>query len=168
MRKIFLILVFIPLFVSAQSDIKHLSFMGIPLTGSLDVFAEKLMTKNPSWKRVEFIADSICRFKGDFFDIENCTITIWTYKQFNNQVTKASVLVTSNLEELAEGMINKYGPGSTHNTNSGVESIWILDEGKVHMELFSIPGSSFITIDYTDFVEAADELKKSIRKYDDL
>lgn len=62
--------------MSAQKQQRqHLKFMGIPITGTINAFADKVKAKNPNWVEEER-TDSTILFKGKFHLFENASIEI--------------------------------------------------------------------------------------------
>lgn len=74
-------------FAFAQGD-THLKFKGIPLTGSLTSFVEKLKSKGMTYIGQE---DGVALLKGEFAAYKDCTVGVVTFEG-TSQVCKVSAI----------------------------------------------------------------------------
>ena len=107
------------MFVVAQTPNKHLTFMGIPITGTLENFAQKLEAKGFEKK---YSDKTSVEFEGEFAGYSGCTIHVFKIRNPNIVYQVAVCLPKksswANLEKeyyKLKGMLtNKYGEPSSH------------------------------------------------------
>ena len=121
MKRILTIAVFIFsfMFVMAQTPNNHLTFKGIPITGTVESFAQKLVSKG--FKKIDSDKTSVV-FEGEFAGYSGCRICVC--KNSNRNIVYQVVVVFpeksswARLEEeynKFKGMLtNKYGEPSLH------------------------------------------------------
>ena len=77
MKKILFILLMAFSFMICQAQENHLKFKGIPITGTLDSFVNKLSDKGFSFIGTE---NGIALLKGEFAGHKNCTVGVSTFE----------------------------------------------------------------------------------------
>ena len=138
----------------AQNTTEHLSYMGIPITGTITQFQAKLQAKRCSLdKQTSNSLEVGCRaFKGNFIGNK---VTIFVYYDENTKVVYRVKSVISKISEniadqkyeyIKNMLLQKYGMTySNYGEQTGKESFSILVEGKLlnpKMDLTSLPLSS--------------------------
>ena len=107
------------MFIMAQTSNNHLTFMGIPITGTVENFAQKLGAKG--FKKVFSNKDAVV-FEGEFAGYSGCTIYVLKVPN-RNIVYRVGVFFPkesswANLEKeyyKFKGMLtNKYGKPASH------------------------------------------------------
>ena len=195
MKRILTIAVFIFsfMFVMAQTPNNHLTFKGIPITGTLENFARELGAKGFE----NIYSDKSCvGFKGEFAGYSGCNIYVFKVPN-RNIVYRVGVCLPekSSWERLEEeynkfkGMLtSKYGEPALHseifkegaltfNDAAKMSSLkagncdywaeWVADNGDIKMQIFSIPDTydGYICLTYFDKIN--DALAQKAQK-DDL
>ena len=159
------VLIFSFMFVMAQTPNKHLTFKGIPITGTLEDFAQKIEAKG--FKKT-FSGKIAAEFEGEFAGYSGCKI--YVFKIPNRNIVHKVVVVLpeksswARLEEeynKFKGMLtNKYGESSwssekfkegalTFNDDAKMASLkegncdygtaWKVDNGYITVQISSIP-----------------------------
>ena len=156
MKKIIMLWLFaiISIVGIAQNTTEHLSYMGIPITGTITQFQAKLQAKRCSLdKQTSNSLGLGCRaFKGNFIGNK---VTIFVYYDENTKVVYRVKSVISKISEniadqkyeyIKNMLLQKYGMTySNYGEQTGKESFSILVEGKLlnpKMDLTSLPLSS--------------------------
>lgn len=156
MKKIIMLWLFaiISIVGIAQNTTEHLSYMGIPITGTITQFQAKLQAKRCSLdKQTSNSLEVGCRaFKGNFIGNK---VTIFVYYDENTKVVYRVKSVISKISEniadqkyeyIKNMLLQKYGMTySNYGEQTGKESFSILVEGKLlnpKMDLTSLPLSS--------------------------
>ena len=156
MKKIIMLWLFaiISIIGIAQNTTEHLSYMGIPITGTITQFQAKLQAKRCSLdKQTSNSLEVGCRaFKGNFIGNK---VTIFVYYDENTKVVYRVKSVISKISEniadqkyeyIKNMLLQKYGMTySNYGEQTGKESFSILVEGKLlnpKMDLTSLPLSS--------------------------
>ena len=156
MKKIIMLWLFaiISIVGSAQNTTEHLSYMGIPITGTITQFQAKLQAKRCSLDKQTSNSLGVgCRaFKGNFIGNK---VTIFVYYDENTKVVYRVKSVISKISEniadqkyeyIKNMLLQKYGMTySNYGEQTGKESFSILVEGKLlnpKMDLTSLPLSS--------------------------
>ena len=151
------------MFVMAQTPNNHLTFKGIPITGTLEKFAQKMEAKG--FKKI--LSDkSAIAFEGEFAGYSDCEI--YVYKAPKRNIVYQVVVFFpeksswANLEKeyyKFKGMLtNKYGKPASHSEifkegastfnddakmsslkegNGAYWSAWKVDNGTIYMEIFT-------------------------------
>lgn len=156
MKKIIMLWLFaiISIIGIAQNTTEHLSYMGIPITGTITQFQAKLQAKRCSLDKQTSNSLGVgCRaFKGNFIGNK---VTIFVYYDENTKVVYRVKSVISKISEniadqkyeyIKNMLLQKYGMTySNYGEQTGKESFSILVEGKLlnpKMDLTSLPLSS--------------------------
>ena len=156
MKKIIMLWLFaiISIVGIAQNTTEHLSYMGIPITGTITQFQAKLQAKRCSLDKQTSNSLGVgCRaFKGNFIGNK---VTIFVYYDENTKVVYRVKSVISKISEniadqkyeyIKNMLLQKYGMTySNYGEQTGKESYSILVEGKLlnpKMDLTSLPLSS--------------------------
>ena len=156
MKKIIMLWLFaiISIVGIAQNTTEHLSYMGIPITGTITQFQAKLQAKRCLLdKQTSNSLEVGCRaFKGNFIGNK---VTIFVYYDENTKVVYRVKSVISKISEniadqkyeyIKNMLLQKYGMTySNYGEQTGKESFSILVEGKLlnpKMDLTSLPLSS--------------------------
>lgn len=156
MKKIFILWLFAMISIAslAQNTTEHLSYMGIPITGTITQFQSKLQAKGCSLDKMVSGSLSVgCRaFKGNFIGNK---VTIFVYYDEKTRVVYRVKSVVGNVSEsIAEQKYNqiknmllqKYGMTySNYGEQTGKESFSVLVEGKKlnpQMDLTTLPLST--------------------------
>ena len=156
MKKIIMLWLFaiISIVGIAQNSTEHLSYMGIPITGTITQFQAKLQAKRCSLDKQTSNSLGVgCRaFKGNFIGNK---VTIFVYYDENTKVVYRVKSVISKISEniadqkyeyIKNMLLQKYGMTySNYGEQTGKESFSILVEGKLlnpKMDLTSLPLSS--------------------------
>ena len=195
MKRILTIAVFIFsfMFVMAQTSNNHLTFKGIPITGTVENFAQKLGAKGFEKK----YSDKSCvGFEGEFAGYSGCKIYVFKVPN-RNIVHKVAVAFPkesswANLEkeynQFKDMLTNKYGEpswysetfkegASTFNDYAKMESLkegncyywkqWEVKNGSIKVRIVSIPDTydGCIGLVYSDKIN--DALAKKAQE-DDL
>ena len=169
MKKILIIAVFIFsfMFVMAQTPNNHLTFKGIPITGTLENFAQKLEAKG--FEKIYSDKEAVV-LKGEFAGYSECEIYVVKIPN-RNIVHKVAVSFPekkswARLEEeynKFKGMLtNKYGDPTLHSEkfkegastfsdaakmstlkegNCNYWAEWGTDNGIIKVQIFSIPNT---------------------------
>ena len=195
MKRILTIVAFIFsfMFVMAQTPNNHLTFKGIPITGTLENFAQKMEAKG--FRKID--SDKTCVvFEGEFAGYSECEIYVIKVPN-RNIVHKVAVAfpkesLWANLEkeynQFKDMLTNKYGDpalqsetfkegASTFNNHAKMASLkegncdymaeWVADNGIIQVRIFSIPDTydGYICLTYFDKIN--DALAKKAKE-DDL
>lgn len=156
MKKIIMLWLFaiISIVGIAQNTTEHLSYMGIPITGTITQFQAKLQAKRCSLDKQTSNSLGVgCRaFKGNFIGNK---VTIFVYYDENTKVVYRVKSVISKISEniadqkyeyIKNMLLQNYGMTySNYGEQTGKESFSILVEGKLlnpKMDLTSLPLSS--------------------------
>lgn len=156
MKKIIMLWLFaiISIVGIAQNTTEHLTYMGIPITGTITQFQAKLQAKRCSLDKQTSNSLGVgCRaFKGNFIGNK---VTIFVYYDENTKVVYRVKSVISKISEniadqkyeyIKNMLLQKYGMTySNYGEQTGKESFSILVEGKLlnpKMDLTSLPLSS--------------------------
>ena len=156
MKKIIMLWLFaiISIVGIAQNTTEHLSYIGIPITGTITQFQAKLQAKRCSLDKQTSNSLGVgCRaFKGNFIGNK---VTIFVYYDENTKVVYRVKSVISKISEniadqkyeyIKNMLLQKYGMTySNYGEQTGKESFSILVEGKLlnpKMDLTSLPLSS--------------------------
>ena len=156
MKKIIMLWLFaiISIVGIAQNTTEHLSYMGIPITGTITQFQAKLQAKRCSLDKQTSNSLGVgCRaFKGNFIGNK---VTIFVYYDENTKVVYRVKSVISKISEniadqkyeyIKNMLLQKYGMTySNYGEQTGKESFSILVDGKLlnpKMDLTSLPLSS--------------------------
>lgn len=144
------------IFVQAQ---EHLSFIDIPIQGSMDNFIESL--KNKGFKRASspysFDGMGTRSVKGAFWKFPNCIITVRCIDNSSN-VSSVYIHPKSNYllkDELIDSYDAKYGKHvlyQSYTDSQNVAYIWSIPEGQITLYGRTIYGQSF-NILYQDYTE---------------
>ena len=187
------VLIFSFMFVIAQTPNNHLTFKGIPITGTLESFAQKLEAKGFEKK---YSDKTSVEFEGEFAGYSGCKIL--AYKIPNrNIVHKVEVFLPeksswANLEEeynqFKDMLTNKYGDPTVHSeefekgastVNDDTKmlslkekkcyyvSLWEVDNGTIIMGIFPTPDKDDGQIALFYYDEINDALAKKTQE-DDL
>ena len=156
MKKIIMLWLFaiISIVGIAQNTTEHLSYMGIPITGTITQFQAKLQAKRCSLdKQTSNSLEVGCRaFKGNFI-VNKVTIVVY-YNENTKVVYRVKSVISKISENIADQkyeyiknmLLQKYGMTySNYGEQTGKESFSILVEGKLlnpKMDLTSLPLSS--------------------------
>lgn len=113
MKNILLLLsLVLTLHLSAQNDSAHLTFMGIPINGTLHEFSLKLTSKGLLY--TESTGDAAL-FQGNFAGIHDCTIGVYSNNNVVNSVAVSSpkydewTSLETGYQILKLGLTEKYG-----------------------------------------------------------
>lgn len=153
MKKIIMLWLFaiISIVGIAQNTTEHLSYMGIPITGTITQFQTKLQAKRCSLDKQTSNSLGVgCRaFKGNFIGNK---VTIFVYYDEKTKVVYRVKSVISKISEsiadqkyeyIKNMLLQKYGMTySNYGEQTGKESFSILVEGKLlnpKMDLTSLP-----------------------------
>ena len=156
MKKIIMLWLFaiISIVGIAQNTTEHLSYMGIPITGTITQFQAKLQAKRCSLDKQTSNSLGVGwrAFKGNFIGNK---VTIFVYYDENTKVVYRVKSVISKISEniadqkyeyIKNMLLQKYGMTySNYGEQTGKESFSILVEGKLlnpKMDLTSLPLSS--------------------------
>ena len=185
MKRILTIVAFIFsfMFVMAQTPNKYLTFMGIPITGTLENFAQKMEDKG--LKKISLAKNAIM-FEGEFAGYSECKIFV--YKVPNRNVVHRVFVFFPKESSWADlekeyykfkGMLtNKYGEPASHSEtfkegaltfndaakmsslkegNGVYWSGWEVDNGTIYMEIFTTPDEDGgrISLGYSDKINDA-------------
>ena len=177
------VLIFSFMFVMAQTSNNHLTFMGIPITGTLESFAQKLVAKGFEKK---YSDKSMIGFEGEFAGYSDCKIYVLKVPN-RNIVYRVGVTFPkesswANLEkeynQFKDMLTNKYGEpswysetfkegASTFNDYAKMESLkegncyywthWEVDNGAILVRIASIPDTydGWIVLLYRDKINDA-------------
>ena len=138
MKRILTIAVFIFsfMFVMAQTPNKHLTFKGIPITGTLESFAQKLVAKG--FRKIYSDKKAVV-FEGEFAGYSGCEI--YVHKVPNrNIVHKVAVVLPeksswARLEEeynkFKDMLTNKYGESPLHSETFKEGASTVNDDAKM-------------------------------------
>ena len=190
MKKCLLLTILTVFCTIAFAQTEHMKFKGIPMTGSLTSFVEKLKTKGYSYIGKQ---DGVAFLKGEFASVKKCTIGVATFNgkdQVNSVVVffpdkKLWSEISSDYFGMKELLTEKYGnPESVEEfTNGNPEDDFLkfyailkgecnyisefsCDNGKIQLSMKKANYSSAsIYLKYIDDTNAK-ELKKKI--LDDL
>ena len=177
------------MFVMAQTPNKHLTFKGIPITGTLESFVQKLGAKG--FRKI-YSAESCVAFKGDFVGYSGCKILVFRIPN-RNIVHEVGVFLPeesswTRLEEQYnkfKGMLtNKYGEPASHSEtfkkrastfsdaakmrllkegNCDYWTQWEVDNGTIRVKIFlSDTDGGYIRLGYFDKINdaLADKVKE--------
>ena len=151
------------MFVMAQTSNNHLTFKGIPITGTLESFAQKMEAKGFKKK---YSNKRIIGLEGEFAGYSGCKITVfkilnrnivrkvvvsfptvssWTrlekeYNQFKDMLTNKYGEATSHSETFKEGALtfnDAAKMSSLKEGNGAYWSTWEVDNGTIYMEIFT-------------------------------
>ena len=156
MKKIIMLWLFaiISIVGIAQNTTEHLSYMGIPITGTITQFQAKLQAKRCSLDKQTSNSLGVgCRaFKGHFIDNK---VSIFVYYDESTKIVYRVKTLIANISEsivdqkynqIKNMLLQKYGMTySRYGEQTGKESFSILVEGKLlnpKMDLTSLPLSS--------------------------
>lgn len=161
MRKYFILLLLsISLSVYSQNEREHLSFLGVPMIGSLDNFVEKVCSEKKLEKQGDKKFDNGLPYYhmiGTFWKFQGCDIGI--YGNDNNEVYKAIVSVFDislyesflNLEDLVDNYDLKYGTHKIEYDGDTKILIWETKGGIIKYRRLIIPDIlNALRIDYID------------------
>ena len=177
------VLIFSFMFVMAQTPNSHLTFKGIPITGTVESFAQKLGAKG---LKKTYSSKSSIGFEGEFAGYPKSLICV--FKNPNRNIVHKVVVFFPNesswarLEEQYDklkGMLtNKYGEPASHSEtfkegaltfndaakmsslkegNGVYWSGWEVDNGTIYMEIFTTPDEDGgrISLGYSDKINDA-------------
>ena len=187
------VLIFSFMLVVAQTPNKHLTFKGIPITGTLENFAQKLEAKGFEKK---YSDKTSVEFEGEFAGYSECEIYI--YKVPNQNIVHKVVVFfpeESSWEYLEKEynhfkgvLTNKYGEPTSHSEtfkegastfsdaakmsslkegNCDYYSKWKVDNGYIKVEIAPIIDTDDGNIRLTYFDKINDALTKKAKE-DDL
>ena len=107
------------MFVMAQTSNKHLTFMGIPITGTLENFAQKMEAKGCKKK---YSNKRIIGLEGEFAGYSGCKITV--FKILNRNIVRKVVVsfptvsswtrLEKEYNQFKDMLTNKYGEPTSH------------------------------------------------------
>ncbi|MCH3993485.1 MAG: hypothetical protein LKE54_00185 [Prevotella sp.] len=127
MKKYLFILIFIlSSGLSYAQNIPHLKFKGVPLTGSVESFVEKLESKGLTYKGK---ASGIIELSGDFASFKNCMVCVKAFED-SNQICQVSAIlppketwgtIMDDYNTLKTLLTEKYGKPEVSETFSGSE-----------------------------------------------
>ena len=156
MKKIIILWLFaiISIISIAQNTTEHLSYMGIPITGTITQFQTKLQTKGCSLdKSISNTLAMGCRaFKGKF--VGNKVVIYVYYDEHTKIVYRVKSVISGTSEDIAEQeynkiknmLLQKYGMTySNYGEQNDKESFAVLVEGKQlnpSMDLTNLPPST--------------------------
>ena len=151
------------MFVMAQTPNKHLTFKGIPITGTLENFAQELGAKG--FKKT-YSDKNVVVFKGEFAGYSDCEI--YVYKAPNRNIVykvvvffpkeSSWVYLEKEYNHFKGVLTNKYGEPTSHSEifkegastfnddakmsslkegNGAYWSAWKVDNGTIYMEIFT-------------------------------
>ena len=151
------------MFVMTQTPNKHLTFKGIPITGTLENFAQKLEAKGFEKK---YSDKNVVVFKGEFAGYSGCEI--YVYKAPNRNIVykvvvffpkeSSWVYLEKEYNQFKDMLTNKYGEPTSHSEifkegastfnddakmsslkegNGAYWSAWKVDNGTIYMEIFT-------------------------------
>ena len=170
------------MFVMAQTPNNHLTFKGIPITGTLESFVQKLGTKG---FRKMYSGESCVAFKGDFAGYSGCKILVFRIPN-RNIVHEVGVFLPeesswTRLEEqynkFKDMLTIKYGEPASHSEtfkeeastfsddakmislkegNCDYEAEWKVDNGTIRVKIFlSDTDGGYIRLGYFDKINDA-------------
>ena len=138
---------------------EHLSFIGIPLKGSIEHFVE--LMKEKGFKRssspYSFDGMEVASVKGSFWKFPNCIISARTFSNVNN-VSSVYIHPKSNyllMDELIDSYDAKYGKHvfyQSYADSQNIAYIWTVPQGQITIYGRAIYGQSF-NILYQDYTE---------------
>ena len=151
------------MFVMAQTSNNHLTFMGIPITGTLESFAQKMEAKGFKKK---YSNKRIIGLEGEFAGYSGCKITV--FKMLNRNIVRKVVVsfptvsswtrLEKEYNQFKDMLTNKYGEPTSHSEifkegastfnddakmsslkegNGAYWSAWKVDNGTIYMEIFT-------------------------------
>ena len=157
------VLIFSFIFVMAQTPNKHLTFKGIPITGTLENFAQELGAKG--FKKT-YSDKNVVVFKGEFAGYSGCKI--YAFKIPNRNIVHKVVVrfpeksswarLEEEYNQFKDMLTNKYGEPTSHSEifkegastfnddakmsslkegNGAYWSAWKVDNGTIYMEIFT-------------------------------
>lgn len=144
------------IFVQAQ---EHLSFIGIPIQGSMNNFIELLKCKG--FKRASspysFDGMETRSVKGTFWKFPNCIITVRCLDNSSNVSSvyihpKSNYLLKDELIDSYDARYGKHVLYQSYTDNQNVAYIWSIPEGQITLYGRAIYGQSF-NILYQDYTE---------------
>ena len=181
------------MFVVAQTPKKHLTFKGIPITGTLESFAQKLVAKG--FKKT-YSDKNVVVFKGEFAGYSDCEI--YVYKAPNRNIVykvvvffpkeSSWVYLEKEYNHFKGVLTNKYGEPTSHSEtfkegastfsdaakmsslkegNCDYYSKWKVDNGYIKVEIAPIIDTDDGNIRLTYFDKINDALTKKAKE-DDL
>lgn len=187
-----IILLFAITFFAKSQTTEHLTFKGVPITGTLDLYVSKMVQNGFTHMKTN---DNIAILKGDFAGYKACTIGVSTLKQ-KNLVYKIAVIfpnkdtwstLSGNYFDLKQLLTEKYGKPSDavekfdgdiqpKDDNSRIYevqfdrckyySIWDTDKGSIQLSIeHQSVTSCYVTLSYFDKINS--EIIKS-KALDDL
>ena len=185
MKRILTIVAFIFsfMFVMAQTPNKHLTFKGIPITGTLESFAQKLVAKG--FRKID--SDKTCVvFEGEFAGYSGCRICVcknsnrnivyqvavdfptedsWArlekqYNQFKNVLTNKYGEPFGSSETFKEGastFSDEAKMSSLKKGNCDYRTVWKVENGFIGVDIFpkSDTDDGYIRLFYFDKINSA-------------
>ena len=176
------VLIFSFMLVMVQNSNNHLTFEGIPITGTLESFVQKLGAKG---FRKMYSGESCVAFKGDFAGYSGCKILVfripnrnivhevgvflpeessWTrleeqYNQFKDMLTIKYGEPASHSETFKEGASTFNDDAkmiSLKEGNCDYEAEWKVDNGYIRVKIFlSDTDGGYIRLGYFDKINDA-------------
>ena len=170
------------MFVMAQTPNKHFTFEGIPITGTLENFVQKLGAKG--FRKI-YSGESCVAFKGDFAGYSGCKILVfripnrnivhevgvflpeessWTrlekeYNQFKDMLTikyGEPALHSETFKEEASTFSDAAKMISLKEGNCDYEAEWKVDNGTIRVKIFlSDTDGGYIRLGYFDKINDA-------------
>ena len=181
------------MFVMAQTPNNHLTFKGIPITGTLENFAQKLEAKG--FKKIYSDKTSVY-FEGEFAGYSKCKIcvlkipnrnivhrvgvclpeeSLWAiledeYNQFKGMLTNKYGEPASHSETFKEGALtfnDEAKMSSLKEGNCDYWTKWKVENGYIKVQIFSLPDTDGGNILLTYFDKINDALADKVKE-DDL
>lgn len=148
----------------AQTN-EHLKFLGVELTGKLEVFANKFETLHPEFRLTEE-SDTVYSYIGKFYRFEDCKISVHSKPQYNYNVSRGAVqvdkihLYTDEFKSLFRTLSEKYGKYDIIEKydNDLMKLRWQSENGIIEITVLSLINVCFI--EYIDWIESKDRLEK--------
>ena len=175
MKKIvlFLLTVFMPIVAFSQNQ--HMTFMGIPLTGTINAFQSKLATKGvvPNTRANSQIAVGVRAFNGDFAGFE---ARIYVYYDKNTKIVYRAKAVISDTDmnifeqkynQIESLVQSKYDGELDTDKQNGHDAFSIttdLGVVSVYTSMFteSYPTEYNVHVDYEDFLNGYKHRKSQL------
>ena len=151
------------MFIMAQTSNNHLTFKGIPITGTVENFVEKLVAKG--FKKI-YSYKTYVELEGEFAGYSDCKITV--FKILNRNIVRKVVVsfptvsswtrLEKEYNQFKDMLTHKYGEPTSHSEifkegastfnddakmsslkegNGAYWSAWKVDNGTIYMEIFT-------------------------------
>lgn len=157
----------------SSTPIKHLEFMGIPITGELSDFVSKVISLNRGFKEISTENEDFKGFLstklegGKFWKFDNCMMFVRYNKEFElvtSVIVNCDKAKEQDFEDIILSMDKKYGEHAEDEELEGWVKFtwWAGQEGRVIVT--EIKKYHTISVKYEDFPEAVREAEKEIKK----